>query len=323
MSNIITLLADIGATNARFAVSIDYGCLDLVQVLKCEDYPTPVNAINFYLNEHNIVSIDNICFALAGPVVAGVVKITNNHWVLDSKQLQEIYRLKKISLLNDFEALAYSVLVLTKQQLLPLNEHDSSAIRSDDFTCLILGAGSGLGVSALFKRRASIYPIVSEAGHANFSPVGDLQMTIFKLLINKYQQVSNEHILSGPGIVNIYQSLCEIEGTQPIYQTAQEICESASNSEDNHSIKSLDIFFEVLGQVAGDLVLTYNAYDGVYIGGGIAPRYSKLMKKSLFNLAFKNKSQHQGRLENTPISLIVEPYPGLVGADYYSKNFMW
>jgi len=322
MSNIITLLADIGATNARFAISINHGCLDLVQVLKCEEYPTPVDAINFYLNEHNIVSIDNICFAVAGPVVRGVVNMTNNHWSLDSKQLQAIYRLKKISLLNDFEALAYSVLVLSEQQLLPLNKHHSSANKSDDFAYVILGAGSGLGVSALFKRGANIYPVVTEAGHANFSPVGDLQMAIFKLLIKKHKQVSNEHILSGPGIVNIYQSLCEIEGQQSVHQTAQEICESASNSEDNLCIKSLDIFFEVLGQVAGDLVLTYNAYDGVYIGGGIAPRYSKLMKKSLFNLAFKNKSQHQERLENTPISLIVEPYPGLVGANYYSKSFM-
>ncbi len=322
MSNIITLLADIGATNARFAVSINHGCLDLVQVLKCKEYSTPVDAINFYLNEHNIVSIDNICFAIAGPVIRGVVKMTNNHWVLDSKQLQAIYKLNKISLLNDFEALAYSVPVLSEQQLLPMNKYDISVNKSDDFTYVILGAGSGLGVSALLKRRASIYPIVSEAGHVNFSPVGDLQMAIFKILLNKYQQVSNEHILSGPGIINIYQSLCEIENQQPVFQTAQEICESASNSEDNLCVKSLDIFFEVLGQVAGDLVLTYNAYDGVYIGGGIAPRYSRLMEKSCFNLAFKNKSQHQKRLENTPIALIIEPYPGLVGANNYAKSFM-
>ena len=319
MTNTTTLLADIGATFVRFALSKS-NHLNSIQVLKCDQYSSPIEAINYYLQCNNTLQIDNICFAIAGPVLGDVVKVTNSHWVLDSNKLKNIYDLKSVKFLNDFEAIAYSLPILSKKQIVQIN--DINNINSDkaDFSYVVLGPGSGFGVAALLKRGDKIFSVVSEAGHINFSPNNELQIAILNYLKQSNKQVTNEHLLSGPGIFNLYQSLCEIEGTKLNYFNAQEICESAINTNDKISKKCLDVFFEILGQVAGDLALAFNAYDGVYIGGGIARRYSKQLIKSQLYTAFANKYQHQQILVNTPLYLIVEEYPGLVGANYFENS---
>jgi glucokinase len=318
MDDNITLLADIGATNARFALSVNHSCPDHLQVLQCADYPTPEDAINDYLEARNIINLDHVCLAIAGPVINDVVNVTNNHWVLDANKLKARYKLKKILFLNDFEAIAYSIPQLTKEQFLSLSQRQAMVNQNDHFNYLVLGAGSGLGVASLIKREETIFAIVSEGGHANFSPVTEVQIAIFNILRNKHHQISNEMLLSGPGIINIYQSLCEVEGVKQNYTSAQQICEAANKSEDYICTKSLDVFFEILGQVAADLTLTFRSFDGVYIAGGIIQRYSGLITNSRFNECFENKSQHIQLLQNTPRFLITETHPGLMGAHYCS-----
>lgn len=322
MSITTTLLADIGATFVRFALSKN-NHLNSVQVLKCDQYPSPIEAINYYLDCNETLHVDNICFAVAGPVLGDVVKVTNNHWVLDANYLKDTYNLKSAIFINDFEAIAYSIPILSNKQIVQINGNKINNKFDDDFNYVVLGPGSGLGVAALLKRRNNIFSVVTEAGHINFSPINDLQIAIFNYLKKSNKHVTNEHLLSGPGILNIYQSLCEIEGIQQNFLTAQEICESAIREDDEISKMSLNVFFEILGQVSGDLALAYNAYNGVYIGGGIIRRYSSLLIKSQLCTAFTNKNQHQDLLANTPLYLIAEEYPGLIGANYFiNKNLV-
>lgn len=316
----ITLLADIGATNARFALSVGKTELQSVQVLQCIDFATVEDAIDCYLRSHDVSKIDSICFAVAGPVIKDVVKVTNNHWLLDTNQLCKIYQLQQVLLINDFESVAYSVTQLPRQELVPIGKQGMSKKQANSFTYVILGPGTGLGVAALVNRSSQIFPIVTEGGHASFAPMNELQLAILNCLRKKYKQVSNELLLSGSGIVNIYQALCVINDEKVRFDSADQIGLAAESAEDNICVQSLQVFFEVLGQVAGDLVLTFAAFDGVYIAGGIVPRYQHLIENSLFRDGFENKNQHRGLLENTPTYLVIASQPGLVGAQYYANS---
>jgi glucokinase len=318
----VTLLADIGATNARFAISLNNDAPKNVQILQCEEFDTSVQAIDVYLKSHNIDKINNICFALAGPIANGVVKLTNNHWSFSEKELKLKYKVDHVALLNDFEAIAYSVTQLSSNQLINLNQKKPVTTHNNNANYVVLGAGTGLGVAALINRDDKYYPIVTEAGHVNFSPVNDSQLEIFNFLRKRFDQVSNEHLLSGPGIVNLYQAVCNIDQTENTFTTAAQICQAANNDQDDASIKTLNVFYELLGQVAGDLTLTFGAFDGVYIAGGIVQRYPKMINKSRFRECFENKIQHRALLENTPTFLVTEMYPGLIGANYYANHYM-
>lgn len=321
MTDQITLLADIGATNARFALLTAKAKPASVQVLQCADFNTVEDAVDGYLQNHNISQINNICFAVAGPVIQQVVEVTNNHWLVHADQLTKRYQLERTVLLNDFESIAYSVTQLSQQQLLPLGSTHINAKQTDHFTYAILGPGSGLGVAALIKRDNNILPIVTEGGHASFAPINDVQSAVLKCLRKKYSQVSNELLLSGPGIVNIYQALCNMHDEKPMFHTPAQISQAAENAEDKTCVQCLHIFFEILGQVAGDLALTFGAFEGVYIAGGIVQRYPRLIENSQFRAGFENKTQHRALLENTPTYLITESCPGLIGAHYYASSW--
>ncbi len=318
----VALLADIGATNARFATSFNHDAPNMVQVLQCEEFDTVEAAIDDFLRSQSISQLNRICLAAAGPVRNGSIKLTNNHWVLREKELRHRYKVDYVSLLNDFESIAYSLTQLSGNQLLPLGHHSSPRQYNTNVTYIALGAGTGLGVAALVNRDDKFYPIVTEAGHANFSPINDLQIEIFKNLRKKLGHVSNEHLLSGPGIVNLYQAICDVNSKKYIFTTPAQICDAAKSGADEASMKTLHVFYEVLGQVAGDLTLTFSAFDGVYIAGGIVQRYPEMIEKSCFRDSFENKSQHRNLLKNTPTYLITEVYPGLIGAHYYASHYM-
>lgn len=320
MLKTLTLLADIGATNARFALSFGNNQLERQQVLQCDDFDRVEDAVDAYLLANKITDIQNVCIAAAGPVIDDQIRLTNNHWHVHGRELVKQYQLKNAFLLNDFEAIAYSLPQLSDNQLLPVGYSDASSKQNENFTYVVLGPGSGLGVASLIQRNQTIYPIVTEGGHVGFAPMSDLQSLILKSLSQKYKQISNEMLLSGPGIINIYQTLCEVNNEKPQFQTSAQIGSAADNEEDSLCVQTMELFFEILGQVAGDLALTFAAFQGVYIAGGIVRRYPRLLAKSRFRTGFENKTQHQALLQVTPTYLIVEADPGLIGANYYATS---
>ena len=322
-----TLIADIGGTNARFAQSTHHApFFTSAQTLQCADFDKFEEAVDAYLRAHEIKELSGICFAVAGPIDGGRVEFTNNHWKIDCAKLSEQYQLDKIKLLNDFEAIAYSLVRLNSLD----REDGFDSISGDwpfdskqDFTVGIVGPGSGLGVAGLSQRNGELFANVTEGGHAGFSPENKQQLAILEYLHNKYDdRVSCERLLSGPGIVNIHEALCQLNNQENPSLNAADIATAAISGNDPLCQQAFELFFEILGQAAGDLALTIGAFDGIFIAGGIAQRYPKQLSNSNFRAGFENKGRHRHLLEATPTWLIRHKNPGLLGASVYAQEYL-
>ena len=189
-----------------------------------------------------------------------------------------------------------------------------------DFTIGIVGPGTGLGTAGLRKKDGQIVPIIGEGGHIGFAPESRVQMKLLAQLRNQFDRVCDERLVSGPGVVNIYHALCNIRGNNVTDMTAADIFSLAAESADDIARESIEIFYEILGQVAGNLALTLGAFDGVYIGGGIVARNPDLIINSRFRTGFERKGRHRSLMEKTPTNVILHPHPGLLGASYCAQQ---
>ena len=315
------LIGDIGGTNARFAlVDADGSDYFAEKTLRCADYESAESAITDYLRHSKASKPSVICLAAAGPIVNQSVRFTNNHWSIDARGLAKHFATSRVRLLNDFEAIAYSLSLLGDEDLETVGLKQLNFLEQAEFTVGVLGPGTGLGLAGLLKREACIHPIVGEGSHSGFAPETHLQMEVLKQLRERYERVSDERLISGPGLENIYWALLRIHGEQTTKITAAEIFERALSNTDVRAAESLQLFYEVLGQVAGNLALTLGALDGIYLAGGILKRYPDLLKTSSFRSGFENKGRHRSLVENTPTQLILHPQPGLLGAAYYAHQ---
>lgn len=309
------LIGDIGGTNARFALADPDGPgFDNVVELKCADFPTADDAISHYLEATNAGTPDAICLAAAGPVVDEHVRITNNHWDISAAETRACFGVGAVRLLNDFAAIAYSIPFLGLDDSVNIGPHEKRLLPLEQFNIAILGPGTGLGVAGLLRRGNTLVPITGEGGHAGFAPETPLQVEIWQVLSRKYERISAERLVAGSGLENIYESLMVIRGEKGNDLSASEIF--VARESDVVAAEAVDLFFEMLGQVAGDLALTLGADDGVYIAGGIAKRYPELMRISRFRSAFENKGRHRRIMERIPTRLIMHGQPGLLGAAY-------
>lgn len=316
------LIADIGGTNARFALaSNEAPFFEQAQTLQCIDYATVEDAIDTYLQTHGLNQLGGICFAVAGPIKFESVSFTNSHWTIKSSDLRARYAIDRAQLLNDFEAIAYS--------LAQLSAEDVSAIGPEgiidtkrDFTFGVLGPGSGLGVAGLIQRDGQLHPLPTECGHVGFAPDNEQQDQILQILRHKFGRVSNERLLSGPGLVNTHEALCEINQVANPGLTPADIAVAARENSDPLCVQTMEIFFQVLGQVAGDTALAMGAYQGIFIGGGITQRYPRQLAKSQFRAGFENKGRHRDLVEGIPTWLITHKNPGLLGSSVYARNFL-
>lgn len=322
MKNNYALIADIGGTYARFASIVNRSKnLTNIQILKCSDFAKPEDAIEAYLKIHNINNLEYICIAVAGPVARDSVSFTNSSWNICTADLKKRYNVKHVKLLNDFESIAYSLLHLKDDQLLSIPE-SGYTIDKESFVIGVLGPGSGLGIAGLCCRNKKLFSLASEGGHSGFAPETEIQHHILHVLFNKFNRVTNEQLLSGPGLVNIYNAICELEAVDCVACDPAAIFTEAKNSNNSISKKAVTVFFEILGQVAGDLALTFSAYDGIYIAGGMCQRNPEMLVNSPFRESFENKGKQKFLLENTPTWLITYKYPGLLGASIYARNHL-
>jgi glucokinase len=167
-----------------------------------------------------------------------------------------------------------------------------------------------------------MFPVAGEAGHSGFAPETQLQIDVLVALRERFSRVSDERLLSGPGLENIYWALSRIHGDKPASLAAAEICELAAKRNNGRAVEALQLFFEILGQVAGNLALTLGAIDGIYIAGGIARRYPDLLVGSRFRSGFEAKGSYRSLMERIPTQLIVHPEPGLLGAAWQAKQLL-
>ncbi|MDH5353211.1 MAG: glucokinase [Gammaproteobacteria bacterium] len=316
------LIGDIGGTNARFALANtdNPGFTDQL-TLKCTDFDSADQAIRHYLKETDAGSPDVICFAAAGPLVNRQIQLTNNHWLLSEKNLEDQFSLSGIKLLNDFEAIAYSIPFLCEEDCLRVGEARPAALDIPHYMLGILGPGTGLGSVGLRKYNDILIPIPGEASHSGFAPETARQIEILTMLRQRLERVSVERLISGSGIENIYWALGRLGGNSDEWHSAAEIFDLAQKN-DRRAAETIDLFFEILGQVAGDQALALGAENGIFIAGGIVQRYPQLILNSRFREGFENKGRHRALMEKIPTQVILHRYSGLLGAAYYALK-LW
>ncbi len=311
------LIGDIGGTNARFALArSDKIGFDHAMTLQCADFPSPVTAISHYLEAIAAPHPDAICLAAAGPVIGGAVSVTNNHWSLESAELRNDLKTDQVKLLNDFEAIAWSIPHLAPRFIESIGQVSRRTLPPETFRVAIVGPGTGLGTAGLYKSGNHLFPLVGEGGHIEFAPKSKVQIELLEVLRDRYERVSVERLVSGAGIENIYWALNVLRGDKRKHLSAADIFSAASDGTDSVAADSVQLFFELLGQVAGDIALVLGAQDGVYLAGGIVKRYPEILHISGFRNAFESKGHHRSMMEKIPTRLITYDEAGLLGAAY-------
>ena len=309
------LIADIGGTNARFALASSGRVgFERMTTLKCEDYTTATEAISCYLEIVSAPTPDAVCLAAAGPVIDETLDVTNNSWILSASDIRSHFNIQQVHLLNDFEAIARSIPHIQTQHLEAVGRASQQTLPTEEFSVAIVGPGTGFGTAGLYKRGGRLIPVVGEGGHIGFAPKSKVQIEILEVLREKYDRVCVERLLSGPGIENIYWALKVLRGERRDHKSAAEVFASAIDGSDHCAADATQLFFEVLGQVAGDTALLLGATDGVYIAGGITKRYPEMLHISGFRNAFESKGHHRSMMERIPTRLITYEEPGLLGS---------
>jgi glucokinase len=309
------LIGDIGGTNARLALASrdQPGFSDELQ-LSCADFESAQAAIDHFLSEKGAATPEILCLAAAGPVVNRSVRFTNNHWSLAVDDLAANYAGARVELLNDFEAIAHSIPYLAPSDCLHVGLPESGALPADNYTVGIVGPGTGLGAVGLKRVNGTNVPIVGEAGHIGFAPATQVQLEILMVLRERFDRISSERLVCGKGLENIHWALGRVHGQDWPQRSAAEIFGAADENKDGRASEAVQMFFEILGQVAGDFALALGASDGIYVAGGIVPRYPKLFANSRFRSGFENKGRARSLMEAIPTRLVMYKHPGLLGA---------
>lgn len=277
-------------------------------------------------------SPEKACFAIAGPVVNDTCVLTNLDWFLEARRLEKELDIAQITLINDFAAVGYGILGLETTDLYTLQ----AATPQLDAPIAVIGAGTGLGEGFLIHQTTGYQVFPSEGGHADFAPRTELEFQLLQYLREKYdiQRISVERVVSGQGIVAIYQFLRdqqfaeeapEIEQIMRIWEQetgrsektvdpAAAIAKAALEKRDRLSEQTLQMFVEAYGAEAGNLAIKLLPYGGLYVAGGIAAKILPLIKEGSFLRAFNQKGRVSPLLERVPVQVVLNPQVGLIGA---------
>jgi glucokinase len=308
----LRLIADVGGTNARFALSPNPGAFDQVRVLACAQFPTIADAVRHYLAEAGQPAVDDVVIAIATPLLGDEVRMTNHHWSFSIEQTRRDLHLRTLLVINDFSALAMSLPFLPESGLRRLDRHEEKR----QGVKAVVGPGTGLGVAGLVPTPHGWQPVATEGGHVSLAPGTPLEAEILQVLWKDYAHVSAERLVSGLGIPLLYRTLCTINGTQPAAGAADAagvvaLADAASGTAAN---QTLSVFSKLLGSVAGNVALTFGSTGGLYIGGGVVARLGRHFDIDAFRERFLSKGRFAAYLEAVPNYLIVAEQPAFIGA---------
>ncbi|MHB1666201.1 MAG: glucokinase [Thiomonas sp.] len=305
------LIADIGGTNARFALQTPQGLED-IRVMACADHPTLVDALRSYLAAVGNPAVRHVAIGIANPVYGDQIRMTNHHWAFSTERTRRDLGLDTLLVLNDFAVLARALPVLPANELTQIG--GTTAVPGAPLG--LLGAGTGLGVSGLVPTGAGRWvPLAGEGGHVSLAPFDEREVEVWRLARARYGgHVSAERVLSGPGLEFLHQALCSLAGEAPAARSAADISRLGLDGSDPRCGEALDLFCALLGTVASDLAATLGARGGIYIGGGIVPRLGDYFARSPFRARFENKGRTSAYLADIPVWVIRSPWPALLGA---------
>jgi glucokinase len=303
------LLADIGATHARFALESAPGVLRNVAVLLCDDYPGIVPLLNAYLAQLGGVRISHAAFALANPISGDFIRMTNRDWQFSTDEVRRTLGLTTLLIVNDFTALAMALPGFKPDDLLQIGEGKPQP----HAVAGVLGPGTGLGVSGVIPTVDGFVTLGSEGGHVNFAPADKREFAILQYAWREWQHVSNERLISGPGMEIIYRALAQRNGVDAPARNAADIVSGALEQNDPLCLEVLECFAGMLGGAAANLAVTLGAFGGIFIGGGIVPRVAQWFATSPFRARFEAKGRFSSYLAQIPTYVIMTPNPALYG----------
>lgn len=318
------LAGDIGGTHARLALFDVQN--DEFKVAKIAIFPSRHYSGLDQIVAEFVKSADTqptqACFGIAGPVTNGRVEASNLPWVIEAKRIADELHLDKAVLINDLEATGWGIGALTSSDLVPLNNviSISGNARGNQ---VVIAAGTGLGEGCLYWDGTRHHVFSSEGGHCDFAPQGDLQVELYQYLHKRYGHVSFERVLSGPGLINIFDFLRDTgKGKPPDWLVAEMVESDAAAAISSAALRgqcpmceqALNIFVEIFGAEAGNLALKIKATGGVFLAGGIAPKILPKLSTPMFLEAFLSKGRLRHLMEIMPIQVITNDKLGLLGA---------
>jgi glucokinase len=307
------LLADIGGTNARFALELGPGRVGAIEVLPCAAHATLADAVRTYLALPAVAAhggVRHAAIAIANPVVGDFVRMTNHHWEFSTEGLRRELGVDTFVVVNDFSALAMALPHLAAHE----KHQVGGGAPVADAPIGLVGAGTGLGVSGLVPGTDGAWTALrSEGGHVTFSPADEREVAILQFAWREFDHVSAERLLSGAGVELIYRALAHYRGQPAEALDAPEISRRGLGDTCPLCVEVLDAFCGMLGTIAGNLAVTLGAQGGVYIGGGIVPRLGERFGLSCFRERFERKGRFAGYLAQVPTYVITAEYPAFVG----------
>jgi glucokinase len=315
------LAGDIGGTHTRLAFfDVVDGRFSLVSasVFPSREYSGLDEIVAKFVYTANLRP-DTACFGIAGPVRNGRVEASNLPWLIEAKRLADELKVKKAVLINDLEANAWGIPALDAKDVVELNHVKEPPVGNQ----AVIAAGTGLGEAGMYWDGLQHHVFASEGGHGDFAPRNQLEVDLFNYLRTRFGHVSYERIVSGPGLVNVFNFLRDTgHGTPPQWlidemahsDPAAAISRAAIDSKCALSEQALDLFVSIYGAEAGNLALKIMATGGVYLGGGIAPKMLAKLSGPLFMQAFTGKGRMQALLESMPVRLITNDQIALLGA---------
>lgn len=315
------LAGDIGGTKTNLGIYIMGKRRPILKSFKSyssTEYKGLEDIIDLFLSK-NRFKIKSSCFGVAGPVENGRCKTTNLPWDIYESRIRESFGLKKVRLINDLSAMAAAVPALSRSEI-----HSVNQVRPEKTGNIsLIAPGTGLGQALLVYSDCGYITVPSEGGHTDFAPCNELEAGLLKYLWKEYRHVSIERIISGIGILNIYNYL-KFTGNynepewlaQKIkkYDPAKVINEAAFKKSHKLCLKTVDMFISILGSAAGNLALIGLTKGGVYIGGGMPPKMLWRFRDDVFMKAFMNKGRFSGLMEKMPVKIIINSNSALLGA---------
>jgi glucokinase len=309
------LLGDVGGTNARWAWQAVAGApLTHVSTLPAREDASIGDCIAAYLKQHALPRPRQVAFGIATAVTGDTVSMTNHPWSFSIDALRRSLGADRLRVLNDFEALAHAVPVLPAADLQAVG----GGVAVPGAALAVIGPGTGLGVSGLVSDGGGGWRVIAgEGGHVTLAASNARESSLLSVLRERFGHVSAERALSGPGLVNLYEAACLLDGESPSVLQPAEVLERSrpgAAEHDSYCDEAVKTFAALLGTVAGNLALTLGARGGVFIGGGIVPRLGERFAALPFRSRFDDKGRFRSYVEAVPVWVITAPAPALLGA---------
>jgi glucokinase len=321
----LALLADIGGTNARFALADVAGAhplhADSVRSFEVANFQSLAAAAEHYLDGFAAerARVSTGVFALAGRVDGDAARITNHTWTISRADTQRSLGLAKLRLVNDFAAQAMAISLLGPEDLAIIGNVPWQPSTDCSRTYGVLGPGTGLGVGALVVREGCTFALETEGGHVSFAPGNDEESHLLERMTERFGRVSNERLVCGAGLVNIFRALCEMSGDEARDLQPQDVTAGAAAG-DARCRHAVEVFCSVFGAIAGDLALTLGAWDGIFLTGGLVPKMLDELRGSAFRRRFEAKGRFAGAMAAVPTVAVLHPQAGLLGTAAFARQ---